>query len=545
MTDINTLKKWFTTGSKPTQDQFWATFDSFYHKDERIAMSNVEGLDTALSFKAEAKTLASYARLDASNLKDADAAIWKTKLGVGSLPPNIATYDPAKVNYVMMKDGTDKPAGDLGKNMANSALTTVAGAGVTQGANYTWSTAGYYLYLTGTPDKSRDSTFNKMLVLDANGQVASSSGAPIIQRVGLMLPDVSGDGNYNKVLVSDANGNTGLGDATNIVSSLQSATQAEINTLFNILGGNYQGMISPVVNSIFPPVIPYVNGLTQEITLYGKGLNILNDPLTSSVKIIDTSTNNSYSVGYNSISGNQLKIFVLSNFIAHGREYKVQITNGVMNYQSILSFKVVDALAFEEVTLNDSLWNYIELNSAKIATNGKLSLLNSVFTAPQKPTNAVSIEASSNVNAYYEYDFSGKISNTDNFSINFNLKYSLSNRYWPETRDSIGLAFIDKSKNLAPTQPLSQAAYGIYYGFQKFILPHSTFPANAPGILICNVTITRDNGLVTSTATYLQGMSESYSVSTIPISIQNLKMVVDFSFYDWSSQLEIKKLIKW
>lgn len=65
-------------------------------------------------------------------------------------------------------------AGDLGKNVANAALTSVTGAGLRQGANWEHNTSGYYYYLKGLPNKYTDQTFDKKIVIDANGQVAIS-----------------------------------------------------------------------------------------------------------------------------------------------------------------------------------------------------------------------------------------------------------------------------------------------------------------------------------------------------------------------------------
>lgn len=36
ITALEIIKGWFRTRSTPTQEQFWATFDSFFHKDETI-----------------------------------------------------------------------------------------------------------------------------------------------------------------------------------------------------------------------------------------------------------------------------------------------------------------------------------------------------------------------------------------------------------------------------------------------------------------------------------------------------------------------------
>jgi hypothetical protein len=52
-TDKNTLRSWFLTGLKPTQAQFWAWIDSYWHKDEPIPQSAVSNLTTVLNAKAE------------------------------------------------------------------------------------------------------------------------------------------------------------------------------------------------------------------------------------------------------------------------------------------------------------------------------------------------------------------------------------------------------------------------------------------------------------------------------------------------------------
>jgi hypothetical protein len=52
MANLSTIKNWFKTGLKPTQQQFWDTWDSFWHKDENIPVANIEGIDNLLNQKA-------------------------------------------------------------------------------------------------------------------------------------------------------------------------------------------------------------------------------------------------------------------------------------------------------------------------------------------------------------------------------------------------------------------------------------------------------------------------------------------------------------
>ena len=50
--DRTTLKSWFQRGKKPTASQFAALIDSFWHKDDKIPQSSVNGLSAALAAKA-------------------------------------------------------------------------------------------------------------------------------------------------------------------------------------------------------------------------------------------------------------------------------------------------------------------------------------------------------------------------------------------------------------------------------------------------------------------------------------------------------------
>ena len=54
---LNTIKTWFKTGLKPSQTQFWDTWDSFRHKYEKIPLKDIEELETALGAKAEKSQL--------------------------------------------------------------------------------------------------------------------------------------------------------------------------------------------------------------------------------------------------------------------------------------------------------------------------------------------------------------------------------------------------------------------------------------------------------------------------------------------------------
>ncbi|WP_286922911.1 hypothetical protein [Flavobacterium sp. UBA4197] len=55
MTSLTEMKNWFKTGFKPTQMQFWLSWDSFWHKEEIIPQANILYLETDLENKANLK----------------------------------------------------------------------------------------------------------------------------------------------------------------------------------------------------------------------------------------------------------------------------------------------------------------------------------------------------------------------------------------------------------------------------------------------------------------------------------------------------------
>lgn len=65
-TALNTIKNWFKTGLKPTQAQFWATWDSFWHKDDKIPITSVDRLPYYLDQKADQQAFQNH-------LNDAEA----------------------------------------------------------------------------------------------------------------------------------------------------------------------------------------------------------------------------------------------------------------------------------------------------------------------------------------------------------------------------------------------------------------------------------------------------------------------------------------
>lgn len=105
MASLNDIFSWFQTGDLPTEAQFRATFSSFYHKDESIPMTRVQGLTSQLDQKLDAEFLqkhltdenahaATLIKKDGSNLSDADITALKKKLAILALA-TVDTQDGA------------------------------------------------------------------------------------------------------------------------------------------------------------------------------------------------------------------------------------------------------------------------------------------------------------------------------------------------------------------------------------------------------------------------------------------------------------------
>lgn len=178
MTDKNTIKNWFKTTLKPTQEQFWAWIDSFWHKDEKIPTEQVEGLSEILSDKADATMLEMKSNKDATGLSEDNIIAWKQALNVGELPSNIATVDEdAKAGNVYKKTQVDAFLENSGKNIGNTDLSIPAGT------VRILNTTGAKLQITGLEDKGNDSAFDKKLKINDAGELAVSNEADITLNV--------------------------------------------------------------------------------------------------------------------------------------------------------------------------------------------------------------------------------------------------------------------------------------------------------------------------------------------------------------------------
>lgn len=171
-----------------------------------------------------------FVKLDGSNITDENKEILKKKLDIGNLPPNIATIDKddevgnvyskiesdanylpkttatitepnAEFKYVYLTNEANQTrrmlAGDLGKNVANSKPTSVAGAGLNMGAIWDIKTNSFPLRIIGLADKSSNPTFDKKLKINSDGEIGISNDIEAVINLPETLNYSTGTPNLN------------------------------------------------------------------------------------------------------------------------------------------------------------------------------------------------------------------------------------------------------------------------------------------------------------------------------------------------------------
>lgn len=178
MTEKNILQNWFVTGAKPTQEQFWAWQESYWHKGENIPTEKILGLSEVLANKADVEMLQHKANLDTSNLTNEYVLAWKEKLGVGELPTNLATIDEGtKQGSVYTKTKVDELLENSGKNIANTDLQIPAGT------VRTLNVEGAKFQISGLVNKKTDASFSRRLKTNERGEIGYTDEADVIVNI--------------------------------------------------------------------------------------------------------------------------------------------------------------------------------------------------------------------------------------------------------------------------------------------------------------------------------------------------------------------------
>lgn len=119
ITDILNLKDWFKKGKKPTQEQFHAIFDSFWHKSEKVPTDNIDGLQEALGKKQD-KLIAG------ETIRDLEVDHQTMSLlGSGALSINAGTYHSFGHNFT--RDEPELEASLIAKDTVRGELESLRG----------------------------------------------------------------------------------------------------------------------------------------------------------------------------------------------------------------------------------------------------------------------------------------------------------------------------------------------------------------------------------------------------------------------------------
>lgn len=372
-----------------------------------------------------------------------------------------------KYALLMDREGntTQMLAGDLGKNIANASLRTTASHTFTLDFDYTFNANNKNLKFANLPSAQGDASYTTRIKRKTDGTLGVVNEMQMLRddfaKIGSLLPNKTADVTYNGFVVHDANGNTATGGVTNIISALQGMTQLQINTMFNILGGNYKGMMSLAVNGIFPITVSKTNNETHKLTIVGDGLTMIYDDNLSYVKIINTNDNSSKTVGYNTISLNRMEIFVPDDFLEIGVKYKIEILSGVQRLVSKSYFECVDSMSFQNINIDDSDWENVIYNQETYDSGRKIELRNNVFSISELGT-SVSYSNGTTINPYQSMvkDLSGIISNTDNFTMHVTMEVPKTGIDAFHALNSVLLFNLkNKDKSLANTNAYAQNNY--------------------------------------------------------------------------------------
>jgi streptogramin lyase len=135
---INTIKQWFRTSLKPTQQQFWDWLDSFRHKDDKIPAADIEGIDELLLSKADKSVLDTH--LIDPNAHGELFAVKADKTYVDAqdaiVLSNANSYTDSRLTSVyIFKGSVDNYASLPNTGLTNGDVYNV----LDTGANYAWA----------------------------------------------------------------------------------------------------------------------------------------------------------------------------------------------------------------------------------------------------------------------------------------------------------------------------------------------------------------------------------------------------------------------
>ncbi|KQB39474.1 hypothetical protein [Flavobacterium aquidurense] len=251
-TNINTILNWFKTGKKPTQEQFWSSWQSFWHKDETIPQNSITNLVSSLDSKENlgnksltisssstnndypsSKTVYDFVNEfvktennlnteDILNLVESNSLIpgnyylindFQTiyTINGSDSAPNITTkrIDSFPANYAALNGGYDLNL-IVGKTVVISKLPAGYSGALTVGSSTTVSLSylGYYFRFANGMQNVLGLEFEYSMPRYSNGiadnlVVNDSNGKPVIRPGGVLNTEVHNGTQYMNMLADE------------------------------------------------------------------------------------------------------------------------------------------------------------------------------------------------------------------------------------------------------------------------------------------------------------------------------------------------------
>ena len=247
-------------------------------------------------------------------------------------------------------------AGDVGKNVANSALTSVTGAKLTLGADWEINVGtGFYFGLKGLLDKSTDATWNRLLMTDSSGRVAYTNGKNLIKGMPSLL------------------------------------TETEMTAWKTQMNGGWT-TASMSVGLISPPVMSKTLTTPTWVLLRGANLNL--NPANFSIKIMSEDGLTEIATIPNSqvqLQSSMEITFYYNMALLSVGNYKIKINNGVAEYTTALTFNVstsVEYIDFSGITWETKTYNNVP-NPYAFGSQGSASYKTNPNVKPQFSENLI------------------------------------------------------------------------------------------------------------------------------------------------------------
>lgn len=275
-TDKSTIKNWFKTGLIPTQEQFWAWMDSFWHKGENIPQSSIEGLaQTLLDIQDNAG-----GNIDA-HLADAEAHadLFNAKADVDTVQEIVDAIESLQDSFSLLlvndySGGTTKAAtAEIVKNLKglldNLATAVAANTSKVTNATHTGDVTGSSVLTIGDK-KVTNAKLADMPALSFKGNNANLLGAARDLTVA-QAKEMLGLNDFTHQIISTGGNYNNLEITADLVIFTNENAQAVINGIrgkkdFHLLNlsTNYEVKInhnSMSVSGLAKPIkLPTANG---------------------------------------------------------------------------------------------------------------------------------------------------------------------------------------------------------------------------------------------------------------------------------------------